>query len=64
MQLFDKSTIVSVMVLLLLSALISILIIILIFKQKIRRIIIKDAHKLDQEGKIVEKMIEKEFRKI
>lgn len=44
--------------------LVSFMFLLVLFKNKIKRIIIKDLHKLEKEGKIIEKEIEKEFKKI
>ena len=44
--------------------LVGILVMVLLFRKKIKKILIKEIHKLEKEGKIIEKEIEKEFRKI
>lgn len=50
--------------LIIISIVISLLILTVIFERKIKKVIIKDFHKLEKEGKIVEKAIEREFRRI
>lgn len=44
--------------------LVSLLILMFLFRQKIRKIIIKDIHKLEKEGIIITDAVEKEFKKI
>ncbi|MBI4983168.1 TVP38/TMEM64 family protein [Candidatus Woesearchaeota archaeon] len=55
---------ISVIPLIILGLFIGISILIKIFREKIKRTIIKDIHKLEKEGKDIEKEIENEFRKI
>lgn len=50
--------------LLIFSFLVSLSVVILIFKHKIRKLIIKDFHQLEKEGQIIEQAIEREFREI
>ena len=50
--------------LIIISVLVTLLLLIAIFEKKIKRIVIKDFHKLEKEGKLLEKGIEKEFKKI
>ncbi|MFA6461876.1 MAG: TVP38/TMEM64 family protein [Candidatus Woesearchaeota archaeon] len=37
---------------------------VVVFKKQIKRLLIKDLHRLEKDGKIIEKEIEKEFKKI
>ncbi|MBU0470348.1 MAG: TVP38/TMEM64 family protein [Nanoarchaeota archaeon] len=51
-------------VLYLFRILVGLLLFVVLFKGKFRKILIKDIHKLEKEGKIIEKEVEKEFKKI
>jgi len=50
--------------LIIISIVVTLLLLIAIFEKKIKKIIIKDYHKIEKEGKIIEKAVEKEFKKI
>ncbi|MBU0457343.1 MAG: TVP38/TMEM64 family protein [Nanoarchaeota archaeon] len=44
--------------------LVGLLLMVVLFKHQIKKMLIKDVHKLEKEGTIIEKEIEKEFKKI